>query len=249
MAPRVIFVVAHPDDEMQCSGTAALQAAAGLEVTLAVACNGNLGGIPEVGKEERARIRHSEMRAACGVLGAKLEWLDFGDDDFMEHVTARYSETEMAFRNLIRRVNPDLLIVPSLNDYHQHHRAAAELALNASNNAGNPAIVSDEPPTSGIPIALHMAPLPPGPFAPDLYVDITPVFDRKIEAMRCHKSQRQYLQDHHRTDIFAQIEAAAILHGVACGVKYAEAFALCRQFNRPASVQRLAGFFPTPETR
>ncbi len=241
---RILVVVAHPDDEMQCSGTIALQAAAGMEVTLAVACNGNLGGIPEVDKAERSRIRHAEMAAACDVLGAKLQWLDFGDDDFMEHVHSRYSDTEMAFRNLVRRTRPDLMLVPALHDYHQHHRAAAELALNASNNAGNPAIVSEEPASSGIPIALHMAPLPGGVFTPDLYVDITPVFERKLQAMRCHVSQHQYLQEHHRTNILEQIEATAVLHGVACGVKYAEAFSLCRQFNRPAPIQKLAPFFP-----
>ena len=241
---RILVVVAHPDDEMQCSGTVALQAAAGLEVTIAVACNGNLGGLPALGQAERSCLRHGEMAAACEVLGAKLEWLDFGDDDFMEHFHGQYNATEMDFRNLIRRVRPDLLIVPSLNDYHQHHRAAAELALNASNNAGNPAIVSEESPSSGIPAALHMAPMPGGAFAPDLYVDITPVFDRKLQAMRCHESQHQYLQEHHRTNILEQIEATATLHGVACGVKYAEAFAACRQFNRPAPIQKLAAFFP-----
>lgn len=240
MSPRILICIAHPDDEMQCSGTVALQTAAGLEVTMAVACNGNLGGAAGLTKEDRAAVRRREMQAACDVLVAKLEWLDFGDDDFMERVHTGYTETEMVFRNLIRRVNPDLLIVPALNDYHQHHRATAELALNASNNAGNPAIVSEEPASSGIPFALHMAPLPGAAFAPDLYVDITPVFDRKLDAMRCHESQHQYLRDHHRTDIFEQIEAAAVMHGVACGVKYAEAFALCRQFNRPAPIQKLA---------
>ncbi len=241
---RVLVVIAHPDDEMQCSGTVALQAAAGLQVTLAVACNGNLGGLPGVEKTERSRVRHAEMAAACEVLGARLEWLGFGDDEFMDQVRTHYGETEMAFRNLVRRTQPDLLIVPALGDYHQHHRATAELALNASNNAGNPAIVSEEAPSSGIPSALHIAPMPGGAFVPDLYVDITPVFDRKLEAMRCHVSQHQYLQDHHRTDVFEQIRAAAVLHGVSCGVRYAEAFALCRQFNRPAPIQKLAQFFP-----
>jgi len=240
----ILYLIAHPDDEMQCSGTVALQAAAGMDVTIAVACNGNLGGLPELSVAERSQVRHAEMQAACDVLGAKLAWLDFGDDDFMARVHGDYAATEMAFRNLIRRVRPDLLVVPALNDYHQHHRATAELALNASNNAGNPAIVSDEPASQGIPTALHMAPLPGGDFTPDIYVDITPVFDRKLTAMRCHESQHQYLRDHHRTDIFEQIEAAAVLNGVACGVKYAEAFRLCRQFNRPAPIQKLARFFP-----
>lgn len=243
----MLVVIAHPDDEMQCSGTIALQTAVGIDVTIAVACNGNLGGLPGADKTERARVRRAEMQAACDVLGAHLEWLDFGDDDFMEHVYGRYNETEMIFRDLIRRVNPDLLIVPALNDYHQHHRAAAQLTLNASNNAANPAIVSSEPASAGIPITLHMPPMPPGPFMADIYVDITTVFAKKLEAIRCHKSQHQYLQEHHRTNILAQIEAAARLHGSACGVPYAEAFALCRQFNRPTPIQKLARFFPSAD--
>lgn len=244
MPARVLVCIAHPDDEMQCSGTIALQADAGLEVTIAVSCNGNLGGAPGLSMEERAVVRRLEMQAACDVLGARLEWLDFGDDDFMGHVHGNYVETEMVFRNLIRRAKPDLLIVPTLHDYHQHHRATAELALNASNNAGNPALVSEQPASEGIPFALHMAPLPGGDLTPDLYVDITPVFERKLQAMRCHQSQHQYLQNHHRTNILEQIEAVATLHGVACGVKYAEAFSLCRQFNRPAPIQKLREFFP-----
>lgn len=119
------------------------------------------------------------------------------------------------------------------------------MALNGSTGAGNPALVSEEPPSHGVPPALHMSPMPPTPFQPSLYVDITATFDRKMQALRCHRSQHEYLQSHHRTDIFAQVEAAAILHGAACGVRYAEAFAVCPRFNRPAPIQRLAAFFPS----
>lgn len=241
---RILYVIAHPDDEMQCSGTVALQAAAGLDVTIAVACNGNLGGAPELSMPERAAVRRLEMQESCEVLGAKLQWLGFGDDDFMARYHDDYAETETVFRDLVRRVDPDLLVVPALDDYHQHHRATAELALNASTGAPNPAIVSREPASSGIPFALHLAPLPPGPFSADLYVDISEVFDKKMQAMACHKSQHQYLRDHHRTDIFRQLEAAAVLNGAACGVAYAEVFSLCRRFNRPAPIQKLAKFFP-----
>lgn len=242
--PTVLAIIAHPDDEMHISGALALQAAVGLSVTIAVASNGNLGGLPGASKHDRAGVRRAEMEAACGVLGVQLQWLGLGDDDFMTRYHSDYAATEMAFRNLVRRVDPGLLLIPTLDDYHHHHRATAELALNASTGAANANVVSEEPPSSGTPIALHMAPMPPTPFVPTLYVDITRTFDQKMAALRCHQSQHQYLQDHHGTDIFAQVEAAAIMHGAACGVRYAEAFAACQRFNRLAPVQKLSQYFP-----
>ena len=241
----ILICIAHPDDEMHVSGTVALQTAAGLAVTIAVTSNGNLGGLPGADKLERARVRRDEMEEACELLGANLEWLGFGDDDLMPRYHGDYAAAEAAFRNLVRRVDPALLIVPTLDDYHQHHRVTAELALNGSTGAGNANWVSEHPPSSGIAYALHMAPMPPTPFVPTVYVDITATFEQKMAALRCHRSQHQYLRDHHSTDIFAQVEAAAILHGAACGVKYADAFAVCQRFNRPAPIQKLAGFFPS----
>jgi LmbE family N-acetylglucosaminyl deacetylase len=244
-APRILALITHPDDEMLMSGTLALQVQAGMAVTLAVACNGNMGGLPDASPAERAAVRFGEMQAACAVLGVSLEWLDYGDDGFMGAYHQDYQATEAAFRDLLRRVDPDLMIVPALDDYHQHHRAAADLALNASLNASNPAQVSGRPPSSQIPLALMAPPLPGTTFAADLYVDITSTFDRKIEALRCHQSQHGYLQSHHRTDVFTLVEALAAGHGAACGVRHAEAFSLCRRFNRLAPIQRLAEFFPS----
>lgn len=243
MKPRVLCFIAHPDDEMHLSGTLALQARRGLDVTVAVACNGNLGGLPGASREERAAVRRGEMERACEVLGVRLEWLGAGDDDFMEWMTARYAATERACRDLIRRVDPDLILTHTLDDYHHHHRAAAELVLNASTGASNPNAPGDEPASRLVPYALHFSPMPPAPFAPAVYVDVTDTFELTLEALRCHASQHRYLQDHHRTDIFSQVEAAARLHGAACGVDYAEALGLCPRFNRVAPIETLARFF------
>ena len=241
---RVLAIVAHPDDEMMISGTLALQAQSGLEVTLAVALNGNMGGPAGANREERAATRHQEMREACAILGVELEWLGYGDDNFMERYHNDYPAVEMDFRNLLRRVDPHLLFVGVLDDYHHHHRHVAELALNASLNASNAEIRSQYPPSSMIPWTLHYAPLAGTPFTPSIYVDITATYDLKIEALKAHRSQHQFLQDHHGTDIFAQVQAAARHYGAACGVVFAESFALCERFNRLAPIQQLAKFFP-----
>ena len=228
---------------MHLSGTLARQVQRGLDVTIAVACNGNLGGLPGAAREERAAVRRGEMERACAMLGVRLEWLGAGDDDFMERMTAGYAATERGCRDLVRRVDPDLILTHPLDDYHHHHRAAAELVLNASTGASNPSAPGDAPASRLVPYALHFAPMPPTPFAPAVYVDITATFALKLEALRCHASQHQYLRDHHRTDIFEQVEAAARLHGAACGVAYAEAFALCQRFNRVPPIHKLAEFF------
>ncbi|MFP3905034.1 MAG: PIG-L deacetylase family protein [Armatimonadota bacterium] len=245
---RVLAVVAHPDDESLLSGTLALQSRAGIDVTLAVACNGNMGGLMGAKPQVRAQTRHEEMQQVCEVLGVSLEWLDYGDDDFMEHYHDHYQEMEMAFRNLVRRVDPQLLITLSPDDYHHHHRLTAGVTLNASINAGNANIKNEEPASGGIPITLHCAPMPGCPFEPTMYVDIGETFEVKIEALKAHKSQHQYLEDHHKTDIFAQTEAAARYYGSICGVNFAESFAFVRRFNRAAPINQLAPFFPTIQT-
>lgn len=247
MSKTVLVIIAHPDDEMHISGTLALQAAAGLKVTIAVASSGNLGGAPNLTKEERASLRRVEMQEACAILGARLEWLGYGDDNLTGEYYDGNAAMEAAIRTLLRRVNPDLLLIPALDDYHKHHRLVAEVALNASSNASNPTVVTEDPPSKAIPATLHLPPMPPGVFNADIYIDISSTFEQKMAALRCHKSQYEYLQSHHNTDIFQQIEAAAIMHGVACGVQYAEVLSLCRRFNRPAPIQRLAGFFPVLE--
>lgn len=245
---RVLAIVAHPDDESLMSGTLALQSRAGIDVTLAVACNGNMGGLMGAEPEVRAQTRHEEMQQVCEILGVSLEWLDYGDDDFMEHYHNNYQAMEMDFRNLVRRVDPGLLITLSPDDYHHHHRLTAEVALNASINAGNANIKSEQPASSGIPITLHCAPMPGCPFEPSMYVDIGETFELKINALRAHKSQHKYLEDHHKTDIFAQTEAGARHYGSICGVDFAEAFAFCPRFNRAAPIHRLAPYFPNLST-
>jgi N-acetylglucosamine malate deacetylase 1 len=166
----------------------------------------------------------------------------------MARYTRDYDGLERRFRDLVRECDPELLILPHPDDYHHHHRAVSAVALNASANAGNASIKSDFPPASGVPAALYMQPLPPTPFAPDLYVDISTTVGRKIEALAAHESQLPFLRSHHRTDMPELVRLTARLHGAACDAACAEAYALCRRLNRVRTLQALSRFFPvSPE--
>ena len=242
--PRVLAIVPHPDDESWCSGLLAAQVDAGMDVHLAVACNGDLGGMPDKTPSERGAVRHAEMTRAAEIIGCALHWMDIGDSRLMEEYTNYYADLEWRFRDLIREVDPQLLILTAPDDYHHHHRAVSEVALNASVNAGNPSLISPRPASTGVPVTIYHQPLPPAPFVPDIYADISATFDRKLEALRCHESQHPFLAGHHGTDFIALIGMTAGLHGAVCGVPYAEAYGLCRRFNRMSTIQALAPFFP-----
>jgi LmbE family N-acetylglucosaminyl deacetylase len=242
-----LAIVAHPDDEAWCAGLLAAQVDAGFDVHLGVCCNGNLGGPPDWDPEQRAQVRREEMEQAAGIIGCHLHWLDVGDDVFMDRFQGNYGALEWLVRDLIRATDPELLILPAPDDYHHHHRAVCELALNASVNASNPALKSTLPASSRVPLVLHMQPVPPGPFVPDVYVDISATLERKLAALQCHKSQHPFLQSHHKTDFMELVRTTARLHGAACEVAYAEAYAFCRRWNRVATIQQLAPFFPAPQ--
>ena len=105
-------IVAHPDDECWCTGTLAAQVDAGLDVHLAVVCNGNMGGMPERSPAERAAVREKEVRSAAQIIGCELALMGVGDDEMMERYTSDYSRLEQEVREVIRCVDPHLLIVP-----------------------------------------------------------------------------------------------------------------------------------------
>ena len=63
--------------------------------------------------------------------------------------------------------DPELMIVPALDDYHQHHRLVAEVALNPSTGAANSALTARSPPPPASTVITSS--LAAAPFAPDLY--------------------------------------------------------------------------------
>jgi LmbE family N-acetylglucosaminyl deacetylase len=72
--------LAHPDDETFCTGgTIAKYSAAGIGTDLFCATNGDAGktsGVLVSSREELARIRQNELRAAARVLG--IESIELG---------------------------------------------------------------------------------------------------------------------------------------------------------------------------
>src|SRR5262245_52601998 len=113
-APRLMAVLAHPDDEsLGCGGTLAKCASEGVETFLLTATRGDSGryrGHPpgdarHPGRAALASIRETELQAAAKVLGVhEVSLLDYRDQELDR---ADPGEIVPAIAGQLRRVRPD----------------------------------------------------------------------------------------------------------------------------------------------
>jgi LmbE family N-acetylglucosaminyl deacetylase len=116
-APRLMAVLAHPDDEsLGVGGTLAKYASEGADVFLLTATRGDSGryrghghGDPQhPGRSELARIREAELRAAASVLGVREVSLLEYHDQRLDRANPR--EAVAAIVRHVRRVQPDVVM-------------------------------------------------------------------------------------------------------------------------------------------
>jgi LmbE family N-acetylglucosaminyl deacetylase len=109
---RLMFVLAHPDDEsMGMGGTLARYAAEGVETYLVTATRGEQGWLGEPtanpGPRQLGRIREQELRAAAAVLGLReVVHLDYLDGELDQADPTRITAQ---IASQIRRVRPQVV--------------------------------------------------------------------------------------------------------------------------------------------
>lgn len=218
---NVLFVGAHPDDiEAFAGGTAALYAQEGHKVYFCVATNGNVGS-STLPPDEIAAIRHLEAAKGASLIGAELIWLGF-DDEFL--FDSR--ETRMAFIEAFRKASPDVVFCHSRQDYNPDHSISGMIVDECIHMAGIPNIVTETPPTGKETIPhVYFMDTPAGiGFEPEIFVDITRTFDAKIEMVRAHESQNEWMQDRFGYSLEAFLEVPGKYRGLQAGCPIAEAF-------------------------
>jgi LmbE family N-acetylglucosaminyl deacetylase len=216
---RVLAIGAHPDDlEILCGGTLAKYARLGARVSLAIATDGSAGH-QRISPAELARLRRSEAEQAAGLISAELFWLGFNDELLFEDIATR-----LAFVDLLRAAQPELLLTHAPDDYHPDHRVVSRLVFDSSFVAGLPNIQTEHPPLAQLPPLLYFDTLSGANFIPGEYVDITADYPTKRAMLACHASQLQWLKDHDDIDALDFIEVLGRARGLQCGVRYAEGF-------------------------
>lgn len=183
---RVIMFGAHPDDcDQKGGGTAILLAGMGHAVKFVSVTNGDAGH-QTLGAGALARRRLSEAKEAGKRFGVEYDVLPNHDGELLPSLDVR-----LQIIRKIREWNADVVIAPRPNDYHPDHRYTGVLVQDAAYMVAVPNVASDTPPLKKNPVFLYFQDLfqRPNPFRPDIAVDITAVYEKKIHAMDAHESQ------------------------------------------------------------
>ena len=221
---RVLCISAHPDDmELQCAGTLLKCKQRGDEVFVCHVNNGDMGHF-EIMPDELGPMRINEAKNACALAGFTHLTCDIGD--LKSYYQSR--EQKDILVDIIRQVNPDMIITMYPDDYMCDHIAASKLAFDAAFMASVPHYVTKYPATDKVCPMYYMEPHYGFNFIPTDYVDITDTFDKKIDMLQCHKSQSVWLMEHDNIDYTEGARIVAKYRGLQCGVKYAEAFIQCK---------------------
>lgn len=262
---RIVMIGAHPDDcDIRSGGTAALFAQAGHKVKFISVTNGDAGHM-EQGGGALAKRRSMEAMEAARQLGITYEVMDTHDGELMPTL-----EVRMDLIRKIRAWNADVVITHRPVDYHPDHRYTGILVQDAAFMVMVPNIAADVPPLTKNPVFLYFQDrfTKPTTFQPDVCVDITPVIDKKIDALNAHESQfyewlpwvtgykgeipkdKQARKDWIKSTRFPSIDST-IRNGLikwygprqAEAAKYAEAFELCEYGTQP-SEEEIRRLFP-----
>ncbi len=183
---RVLVFGAHPDDcDISSGGLAALYVAGGHAVKFVSLTNGDKGH-QAMGGGELAQRRHKETQEVARRLGVEYEVLDNHDGELLPTL-----ENRLQVIKRIREWKADVVIAPRPNDYHPDHRYTGVLVQDASFLVIVPNILSSVPALENNPVFLYTRDnfQRPNPFRPDIAVDISPVFQKKLDALDAHVSQ------------------------------------------------------------
>jgi N-acetylglucosamine malate deacetylase 1 len=219
---NVLAVGANPDDiEFLCAGTLAIYAKRGDGVAISYLTTGDKGS-REIPPAEMAAIRKEEAENAARVIGASVFPLGIPDGEVEVSLALRRRLIEV-----IRQTKPDVLITHHPRDYMSDHNNTSRLVFDASFWAGAASFAGD-PGTAPYhevrPPVFYMDTLGGIGFVPEEYVDITEVMDLKIEMLRQHKSQLEYMKQRDGLDFLDYMKTAAKYRGYQCGVAHAEGF-------------------------
>ncbi|MEY3921795.1 MAG: hypothetical protein RL634_1556 [Bacteroidota bacterium] len=183
---RIIVIGAHPDDcDLDAGGIAAMFAEMGHAVKFVAVTNGDAGHHKMQGRALAER-RYAETQEVAKRLGIKYDVLDNHDGMLMPSL-----EVRLQIIRKIREWNADVVIAPRPNDYHPDHRYTGVLVQDAAYMVAVPNIAYDVPALKKNPVFLYTRDnfQRPNPFRPDIVVDITSVYKKKIYGLDAHVSQ------------------------------------------------------------
>lgn len=221
MADVLVFA-AHPDDaELAGGGLIAKCVKLGYSVGIIDLTRG------ELGTRGTAEQRATESAAADQVLGITIrENLGLPDGGVTENLEARRLVVDA-----IRRHRPSLITAPHTEDLHPDHAAAGRIVAAAVYPVGFEKYDTGTPRCAPPALAHYMNHTS---FKPSFILDISDVFETRLAAVRCYRSQLFNPDSLEPTtgisspDFLERLTARFRFYGSEIGAKYGEPYFMQR---------------------
>lgn len=179
MPVHLLAIAAHRDDaELTCAGTLIKAVDQGYQTGILDLTAG------ETATRGSASLRADEAERAAKIMGVS-ERRNAGLPDAGLHNT---DETRRLVVEQIRHFAPRVVILPFPVGRHPDHRVAAELGRDACFLAGLAKYAAGGTPHRPHKVLYSLA-YREDPVKPSFLVDISPQFERKMQAIRCYSSQ------------------------------------------------------------
>lgn len=220
----ILVLSAHPDDaELGCAGTILKHIEFGKKVGIADLTLG------ELGTRGTAEIRAREAASAANILGLSVRENLGLPDGFFQNT----QEHQLKLIEVIRKYRPEIVLTNAYHDRHPDHGRASELVETASFLAG---LIKIETQADGKQqeawrpnLVLHF--IQDNYIEPDILVDITEYWDKKVDSIKAFKSQFYNAGDENEPQTYISspefiqvVESRAREFGKSIRAKYAEGF-------------------------
>ena len=219
----ILGITAHPDDHVSFAGTIPKLRDKGYKFYEVVLSDAEESGmikngkrVVKVDKQEQLEVRKKEFTRASKILGTeKVFRLN------LENLNIQYSKKSLfKLMKIIREIRPEIAFIHHPKDYMHDHVAASYLSLEALKTASYSfALHLGE--NFRVPMVLQFEGV--NPINPDVLVDITDYFDKKMEVAKIYGSQMG-------SRSYQLVESAASFRGYFARAKYAEAFEVPENF-------------------
>ncbi len=224
----VLVVSAHAADFVwRAAGAMALYAERGYKVRVLCLSYGERGESERLWKIEGMTVdrvkedRHSESTRAAEILGAEIRFFDMGD-----YPIVPTNEKIVELVNEFRELKPEIVLTHSFQDpYNPDHPMANDLTLKArvyAQASGYPAKGKGK--QDDAPPVFCFEPHQPEQcnFRPQVLLDITAVWDKKLKAMQSMAAQEHLVN--YYTDLGKRRGVQAVRNSGRRNIKYAEAY-------------------------
>lgn len=213
---RLLAIIAHPDDEILFAGLLLKLKKKGWDLFEIILTEGG-GGVSliNIGKEKLKERRKKEGELFAKLIGIKkIFWLK-EEDGFL----SQNNELIKKLVVIIRKIQPDLVILLNPEDYHKDHRESYNIGINALEIATRKSHLQYGNPLSTVPLILISDGLNLLS-NPDIIVDVSGEFSSKINFIKkAYVSQIS-------SELLNFVKGVGRARGARIKVKQGEAFAI-----------------------